>query len=106
VVLTSAQTGRGVDDLEAQIARHLAHLTERGLLRERRRRRMRARVTDLVRSRAVHRLGERIPEARWNEVLESLEARRRTPFQAAAALWEEAWPEDASRPSQSKERSK
>jgi LAO/AO transport system kinase len=106
VVLTSAQTGRGVDDLEAQSARHLAHLTERGLVRERRRRRMRARVTDLVRSRAVHRLGELIPEARWNEVLEGLEARRRTPYQAAAELWEEAWPEDAARPSQSKGRSK
>ena len=106
VVLTAANQGRGVDDLETQIARHFAHLEERGLLRERRRRRMRARVTDLVRSRAVHRLGERIPEARWNEVLESLEARRRTPYQAAASLWEEAWPEDASRPSRTEGRSR
>jgi LAO/AO transport system kinase len=97
VVLTAANQGRGVDDLIAQIARHLAHLNEQGLLRERRRRRLRARVTDLVRTRAAGRLLERIGEARWNEILASLEARRRTPHQAAALLWEEAWPEDARR---------
>jgi LAO/AO transport system kinase len=98
VVLTAANQGKGVDDLVEQIARHLAHLNEQGLLRERRRRRLRARVIDLVRARAVGRLIERVPEARWNEILGSLEARRRTPHQAAALLWEEAWPEDASHP--------
>jgi putative protein kinase ArgK-like GTPase of G3E family len=83
-----------VDDLVEQIARHLAHLSERGLLRERRRRRLRARVIDLVRARAVSRLLERVSEEQWNEILSSLEARRRTPHQAAALLWEKAWPAD------------
>jgi len=94
VVLTAANQGKGVDELVGQIARHLAHLNEQGLLRERRRRRLRARVIDLVRARAVGRLIERVPDARWSEILGSLEARRRTPHQAAALLWEEAWPED------------
>src|SRR5262249_26866889 len=105
VVLTAANLGRGVDDLLGQIARHLAHLNERGLLRERRRRRLRAGVMDLVRARAVGRLLERVPEVRWNEILTSLESRRRTPHQAAAQLWQEAWPEDArSRAAATKER--
>ena len=105
VVLTAANQGRGVDDLVEQIARHLAHLNQQGLLRERRRRRLKARVVDLVRAHAVGRLMERVPDARWNEMLGSLEARRRTPHQAAALLWEEAWPEDASHPAaEAKER--
>jgi LAO/AO transport system kinase len=107
VVLTAANSGRGVDDLVEQIARHLAYLNEQGLLRERRRRRLRARVTDLVRHMAVGRLRERVAEARWTEILASLEARRRTPHQAAALLWEEAWPEDARDPAAAaKERTK
>jgi LAO/AO transport system kinase len=94
VVLTAASLGRGVDELVEQIARHLAHLNEQGL-RERRRRRLKARVTDLVRARAVNRLWEHVGESRWNEILTSLESRRRTPHQAAALLWNEAWPEEA-----------
>ena len=92
VVLTVAQTGQGVEELSDQIDRHLAHLKERGLLRERRRRRLRGRVAEIVRHRASARLAERIEEKRWNEILEGLEARRLTPHQAAAKLWNEAWP--------------
>lgn len=96
VVLTEARAHKGIDELKFQIDRHVGYLRENDLLRERRRRRLKGHVVDLIRARASDRLRERVDEERWNAILEELEARKSTPHQAAERLWKEAWPGDPS----------
>jgi LAO/AO transport system kinase len=97
VLLTVARDGEGVAELADGLERHLAHLRARDLLAARRRRRLVARVGELVRARAGARLRQRVDDGRWDSILAALEERRLSPHQAAAMLWHEAWPEDGGR---------
>jgi LAO/AO transport system kinase len=93
VVLTVASEGKGVPELVATIARHVAHLGEKGLLARRRRRRLGERIEALVEGRARGRYHARVPEARREELLSQVERRTLTPAAAARTLFEEAWPD-------------
>jgi LAO/AO transport system kinase len=98
VVLTVASTGDGVPALAAQLERHLEHLRAHELLAARRRRRLVARVSEIVHLRATDRLRERVHDGRWTSILKALEERKLSPYQAAAILWSEAWPDDTAAP--------
>ena len=98
VLLTVARTGDGVAELAAQVERHLEHLRAHALLAARRRLRLHARVSELVYQRATRRLRARVDAARWETILNALEERRLSPHQAAAALWQEAWPDEEESP--------
>ena len=95
VVLTTAQTGDGVDQLAAEIDRHLAHLEARGGLAGRRRHRLAERVEALVAAKAKAHAATRIPSSRRDEILARVEVRALTPADAARMLYDEAWPEAA-----------
>jgi LAO/AO transport system kinase len=97
VLLTVARDGEGVAALADGIERHLEHLRARDLLAARRRRRLVARVSELVHARAGARLRARVDGGRWDAILAALEERSLSPHQAAAMLWSEAWPEDGGR---------
>jgi putative protein kinase ArgK-like GTPase of G3E family len=93
VCLTVAQTGQGVAELDATIARHLEHLAGRGGLARRRRHRLAERIDALVDGRARGRMLERVPTARREEILTRVEARQATPAEAARIIFAEAWPD-------------
>ena len=95
VLLTVARNGEGVPALAEQVERHLEHLRAQQLLAARRRLRLHARVSELVYQRATRQLRARVDAARWEAILTALEERRLSPHQAAARLWNEAWPDEA-----------
>jgi LAO/AO transport system kinase len=95
VVLTVAQDGPGVEELEATIARHLDHLAGRGGLARRRRRRLAERIESLVAARARARSLVRVPADRREAILDRVESRTLTPAAAARMIFDEAWPEEA-----------
>jgi putative protein kinase ArgK-like GTPase of G3E family len=90
-----AQSGQGVAELEATIARHLAHLEARGGLARRRRHRLAERVDALVAGRTRAHSMSRVPQARRDEILDRVEARELPPAEAARIIFDEAWPEAA-----------
>jgi LAO/AO transport system kinase len=94
VILTEAREGRGVDELKGGIEGHLEYLRQNDRLRQRRRRRLKGHVVDLIRARASERLRRRVDESRWDAILGELEERKITPHRAADRLWKEAWPGD------------
>jgi LAO/AO transport system kinase len=95
VVLTVAQTGDGVAELVATIAKHVDFLTTRGLLSRRRRRRLGERIDGLVQDRSRVRYRSRVTESRREEILSRVEQREITPAEGARILYHEAWPEAA-----------
>ncbi len=95
VVLTVAQTGEGLPELVATIAKHVEFLLVNGLLDRRRRRRLGERIEDLVRARSHSHYRARVPEARRDAILTRVERREITPAEGARILHEEAWPEGA-----------
>ena len=97
VVLTAAQDGSGVPELAAPLARHLAHLSDAGLLARRRRRRLAERIAALIEGRARAHYLERVSAERRNAILAQVEARALTPADAARLLYDEAWPGQAGR---------
>jgi LAO/AO transport system kinase len=94
VLLTEARNGTGVAELKVEIEKHLDYLRQNDRLRQRRRRRLKGHVVDLIRARASERLKQRVDGSRWDAILVELEERRITPHQAADRLWKEAWPGD------------
>ena len=93
VVLTVAQSGKGVDELEAAIARHLAHLEAKGGLAQRRRHRLAERIEALVAARTRAQSLLRVPGGRRDEILSRVEARELPPAEAARLIFDAAWPE-------------
>jgi len=92
VVLTVAQTGDGVAQLVATLARHLEHLAAQGLLARRRRKRLAERIDARVEAHARAHYHARVPVARREEILSLVERRAMTPADAAHTLYDEAWP--------------
>jgi LAO/AO transport system kinase len=87
VLRTTATEGAGIDELAAALDRHFGYLARSGLLRERRRARLRERVVDVAEAKARQRLwGNRATEAWLEEQLPALESGRATPFGVADAL--------------------
>lgn len=95
VCLTVAQTGQGVEELDATLARHFDHLAARGGLVTRRRRRLAERIDAHVSTRMGARYFARVPQERRDEILVRVEERRLTPSDAARTLFDEAWPDAA-----------
>jgi len=98
VCLTTAQTGQGVEELAATLAKHFEHLAGRGGLARRRRRRLAERIGAHVSARMHTRYLVRVPQARRDEILVRVEERRMTPSDAARTLFDEAWPDGAVQP--------
>ena len=83
--------GDGVTELLTAIDAHFAYLEETGGLRERRRRRLRDRVVDVVEQRVRHRLWKNAETKRWlDSRVEEMEAGTATPFTVADELLEQS----------------
>lgn len=86
VLTTVASKGDGIPELTSRLEDHLAHLNAHGGLARRRRQRLELRLRDLVRDQLWIEFQERVPEAEWRAVLDSLIAHSMTPHQAADHL--------------------
>jgi len=87
VLRTVAAKGEGIDELVAALDRHFTHLEASGELRERRRRRLRERVVEVVEQRVRQRLWRDDETARWlDERIPEMESGGATPFGVADAL--------------------
>jgi LAO/AO transport system kinase len=87
VVRTVAITGDGTDELIAAVDRHYTYLERSGELRQRRRRRLRERVVEVVQNRMQQRLWEDEGTNAWLETqLPAMEAGERSPFAVADTL--------------------
>jgi LAO/AO transport system kinase len=105
VLLTSAQSGQGMPELAAAIAKHVAHLGSEGRLERRRRRRLRERIEARIAATTRADFERRVSAKRRDEVLSDVERRALTPAEAARILHDEAWPEAAEAPSREHPRS-
>ncbi len=91
VFSTIASKGEGVVELLTAIDAHFAYLEETGGLRERRRRRLRDRVVDVVEQRVRHRLWNDSGTGKWlDSRVEEMEAGTATPFSVADELLEQS----------------
>jgi LAO/AO transport system kinase len=87
VLRTVAAKGEGIDLLLDAVGRHVAYLEASGALAERRRRRLRERVVEVVEHRVRTRLWSDRATAAWlDEQLPAVEAGTATPFTVADAL--------------------
>jgi len=87
VLRTTATDGTGIAELSEALDRHYGYLESSGLLRARRRARLRERVVDVVDDTTRRRLWTDAATAAWlEERLPDLEAGRETPFAIADAL--------------------
>jgi LAO/AO transport system kinase len=87
VLGTVAAREEGIDELLDALDRHHDYLERSGLLRERRRRRLRERVVEVVEHRVRRRLWDDAATNAWVEArLPALEAGTETPFAVADAL--------------------
>jgi LAO/AO transport system kinase len=87
VLRTVASTGEGVAELVEAVDRHFGYLERSGLLRERRRARLRARVVEVVESKVRSRLWSDDATNHWLDArLEELESGRTNPFAVADEL--------------------
>ena len=93
VLMTVASEGKGVTDLLSALERHRAYLEKSGELRQRRRRRLRERVVEIVEQRVRHRLWTDQATAEWlDERLDELERGTTTPFVVADELLQQSAP--------------
>ncbi|MEO6331965.1 MAG: methylmalonyl Co-A mutase-associated GTPase MeaB [Gemmatimonadaceae bacterium] len=91
VFSTIASKGEGVAELLTAIDAHFAYLEETGGLRERRRRRLRDRVVDVVEQRFRHRLWSDSGTQQWLDGrVEEMESGSATPFTVADELLEQS----------------
>ncbi len=91
VFSTIASKGEGVVELLTAIDAHFAYLEATGGLRERRRRRLRDRVVDVVEQRVRHRLWNDSSTGKWlDSRVEEMEAGTATPFSVADELLEQS----------------
>jgi LAO/AO transport system kinase len=87
VLSTAADRNEGVDAVAAALDRHFDYLERSGVLHERRRRRLRDRVVEVVERRVRARLwSDRATNAWLSEQLPAIEAGALTPFDAATEL--------------------
>ncbi|MFL5605717.1 MAG: methylmalonyl Co-A mutase-associated GTPase MeaB [Gemmatimonadaceae bacterium] len=87
VLRTVALKGEGIDDLVQALDRHFRYLERSGMLRERRRSRLRERVVEVVEDKTRRRLwGDAATNAWLEDRLPSLESGQATPFGIADAL--------------------
>lgn len=87
VLRTVGVKGEGIAELVGALDRHFAYLEGSGVLRERRRARLRERVVDVVHERVRSRLWRDANTNRWlDEQLPALEAGATNPFDVADAL--------------------
>ena len=87
VLRSVASQGEGVSDIIAAIERHFHYLEQSGGLRERRRRRLRGRVVEVVEDHVRRRLWTDDATNRWlDERLPDLEAGKTNPFAVADEL--------------------
>jgi LAO/AO transport system kinase len=90
IVKTEATRGEGVEELEAKLAEHRAHIEAEGTLVERRRRNLRNEVLALATQRLRRRLEEGLGEdARFARLLDEVVERRLDPASAANAILED-----------------
>jgi LAO/AO transport system kinase len=89
VLRTVAARDEGIDELVEALDRHFRYLERSGILRERRRARLRERVVEVVEDKTRRRLwGDAATNAWLEERLPALEAGKATPFGIADALLE------------------
>ena len=87
VLRTVGVKGEGIDELVGALDRHFAYLEASGVLRERRRARLRERVVDVVHERVRVRLWRDASTNHWlDDQLPALEAGATNPFDVADAL--------------------
>jgi LAO/AO transport system kinase len=87
VLRTVGVKGEGISELVAALDRHFAYLEASGVLRDRRRARLRERVVDVVHERVRSRLWRDADTNRWlDDQLPALEAGATNPFDVADAL--------------------
>jgi LAO/AO transport system kinase len=87
VLRAVASDGEGVSDLVAAVDRHFRYLERSGGLRERRRRRLRQRVVDVVEQKVRRRLWADAATNDWlDDQLTALEAGEANPFVVADEL--------------------
>jgi LAO/AO transport system kinase len=90
---TVASEGKGTADVLSALERHFAYLQKSGELRQRRRRRLRERVVEIVEQRVRHRLWTDQATAEWlDERLNELERGTTTPFVVADELLQQSAP--------------
>jgi LAO/AO transport system kinase len=89
VLRTVAAKGEGIFELVEAVDRHFGYLERSGVLRERRRARLRARVVEVVENKVRRRLWSDKVTNQWlDDRLEELEAGRTNPFAVADELLE------------------
>jgi len=89
VLRTVASAGEGVAELVAAVDRHFGYLERSGVLQERRRARLRARVVEVVESKVRRRLWSDDATNRWlDDRLAELESGTTNPFAVADELLE------------------
>jgi GTPase len=87
VLRTVGVKGEGISELVGALDRHFAYLEASGVLRDRRRARLRERVVDVVHERVRGRLWRDVETNRWlDDQLPALEAGVTNPFDVADAL--------------------
>jgi LAO/AO transport system kinase len=87
VLATVGAKGEGIDELVAALDRHFAFLQDRGGLRDRRRKRLRERVVEVVERKVRQRLWMHAPTDEWIEArIPDLESGAATPFGVADEL--------------------
>jgi len=88
VLQTIATTGEGIDALVEGIQDHTRYLQESGLRQVRDRSRLQSELVDLVQFELTRRWRSSVPEEFFNHILDDLEARRISPYQASRRLIE------------------
>jgi len=89
VISTMAERGEGVEELVAAFDRHFDYLEKSGMLRSRRRQRLRERVVEVVERRVRERLWNDADTNSWlDDALPALDDGSLTPFAAAERLLE------------------
>jgi LAO/AO transport system kinase len=88
IVMTSAATGEGIDDLYAAVERHRDHLISTGELDRRRRRRILEEVEGMVAERLRARTAGLLDSGAESGLADDLMARRVDPYRAAEILLE------------------
>jgi LAO/AO transport system kinase len=89
IVKTEAHRGEGIEELDAKLAEHRAHVEAEGTLSERRRRNLMNEVLALAAGRLRRRLEESLhDDESVRELLDEVVARRLDPSSAATKLLE------------------
>ncbi|MDQ6799627.1 MAG: methylmalonyl Co-A mutase-associated GTPase MeaB [Acidobacteriota bacterium] len=87
IVKTVASRGEGIAELDAALQKHLAYIKTSGELQRRNRERVRIRVNNLLKEKFMGRLiGEALPAADYERILEDVLHKRSNPHDAAEGV--------------------